>query len=192
MPYSTNVADGEDTLATQYNNLRKDVYDVIDGHDHGGTSTSGKKVAHEDLVDGAIANTYLTHDKINKHVQGAGTSSDPDSPGGSQGVHGIPSGCHVIGSPVGQYMLQWGQDTFIDQGGSHPYGACDVTFTAGAFSSPPLVWLTFAQEKVDGADGQGGILYVETGVTTNGFTAITKLEPFKSAAFNWLAIGPMA
>jgi hypothetical protein len=191
MPYSTNVADGDDTLASQYNNLRKDIYDTIDGHDHGGTATSGKKVAHGDLVDdAAIQNTYLTHAKITKHVQGTGTSSDPDDPGGSQGVHGLASSCYVMGSPTGQQVIQWGQDTFNSQSPGN-WGAKDVTFPT-TFSSTPIVFLTFAQARVDGSDGQGGILYVEDSVTATGFTAVTKLEPFRTAKFNWMAIGTVS
>ena len=99
MPNSTNVSDGQDTLAAQYNNLRLDVFDTSTGHDHDGTSSGGKKVNHSNLVDDdPIANTYLTHAEINKHVQGTdNVDGGSDSPGGDQGVHGLAAAAYVAG-----------------------------------------------------------------------------------------------
>ncbi len=44
MAQSSEVAAGDDILATQYNNLRKDVLDAILGHEHLGGTDEGNKI----------------------------------------------------------------------------------------------------------------------------------------------------
>ena len=133
--FSTSLSDGDDALAAQYNNLRLDIFDYTSGHDHDGTSSGGKKVDHADLVDGgAIPNTYLTHAKLTKHVQGTGTSSDPDADGGGSGVHGLASGVQVAGALGSQLVIQAGKDSSGGTSGS-------VTFPT-AFSNVPVVVAT--------------------------------------------------
>ena len=50
MANSSTVSSGDEALATQYNNLRKDVLDVTTGHDHTGAADEGKTIDHGDTT----------------------------------------------------------------------------------------------------------------------------------------------
>jgi len=143
MVFSTNVADQEDTLAAQYNNLRLDVLDPTAGHNHDGTTTGGRKIDHGDLLDtNYIAGTYLTHAKITKHVQGAGTSEDPDDPGGTSGIHGLEENVHCVGSPEGAGIsIQYGHgmtDSFTGGGWGDQY---KIVYFEHVFSEIPEIFV---------------------------------------------------
>jgi len=92
---------GGNITANQFNRLRDD---LMKHHDH--DTGRGGTVAHTNLTDGTIDDTYLDHDALNLHVQGAGTSGTPDSPGGSSGVHGL--GHYVAGITKRQLVCQIG------------------------------------------------------------------------------------
>jgi len=92
--------------ADQFNRLRDD---LMKHHDH--ATDRGGPVGHDDLTDEPIDDTYLTHADLNTHVQGSGTSAAPDSPGGSQGVHGISSSEYLAGITKRQLVCQIGTGT---------------------------------------------------------------------------------
>lgn len=50
MANSSTVSSGDDALATQYNNLRKDVLDVTTGHDHTGAADHGVQLDHGEMA----------------------------------------------------------------------------------------------------------------------------------------------
>jgi hypothetical protein len=54
MPNSSDVIAGQDATATNYNNLRKDVYNATSGHNHDGTDTGGRH-----LADGSVNTAKL-------------------------------------------------------------------------------------------------------------------------------------
>lgn len=171
--FSSSVSDTDDALAAQYNNLRLDIFDQTGGHDHDGTSSGGKKVAHGDLVDDiAIPNTYLKHTTLSKHVQAAGTSTDPDNPGGDKGVHGLAAGTFVAGALNSKFAMQGGAKAAATSG--------TVTF-ATAFSSVP-----FVATSVDMASG----LPADQGIRIHGrTTAKFDYTCSGSLAITWIAIG---
>ena len=185
MVFSTTVGDGEDTLATQYNNLRLDVLDPTSGHDHDGTASGGKKVGHGDLVDGAIASTYLTHIILSKHVQGAGTDADPDAGvGGKYGVHELDAPAMVAGSLVSQHYFQ---------SGSAVLQSVDAAWTSGVFVSfgatfanTPMVHVTLVKNHTYPPPmGVNGV-YVDDESPT-GFWARGGPDEI-GATVNWLAV----
>ena len=49
MAESADVSAGDDILASQYNNLRKDVLDPILGHEHLGGAGQGKQIPFDGL-----------------------------------------------------------------------------------------------------------------------------------------------
>ena len=174
--FSTTLSDGDAALASQYNNLRLDVFDATSGHNHDGTSSGGKKVGHSDLVDdGYIPNTYLTHAMLNKHVQGgSGTQENPDADGGDSGVHGLASGIKVAGSYSSQLVIQ---------GGSGTFGSA-VTFPT-PFTSVVSVIIQLKTEPTAGSYPTES--YFTAGPSTTGFTATLKSQG--ALSFYWIAIG---
>lgn len=101
---SAEVDDSDDALAEDYNHLW---WDLWFGHKHG---HSAADIDHGDLKEESkeLAGTYLTHKKLSLHVQQDGTSTDPDSTGGSEGVHGLGAGEHVVGVRTRQLLVQSG------------------------------------------------------------------------------------
>jgi hypothetical protein len=97
--------------ADQLNRLRDD---LLKNHTH--ASGEGGTVSHGNLTDEEIDDTYLTHARINQHIQSTGTSSDPDPTGGISGVHGLASGQYVVGHTRRQLVIQIGSGT-TDRGG---------------------------------------------------------------------------
>lgn len=201
MVFSTAVADQEDTLAAQYNNLRLDMLDPTAGHNHDGTSTGGRKIDHGDLLDtNAIAGTYLTHAKLNKHVQGTGTSADPDATGGAQGVHSLPAAAYVIGAlpgttqeggaSGGQLVAQWGINWVAAAAGGPTWfdSRCNVEF-AREFDSVPIVFVT--DTKLEGSTEVKC-----SSVTTRGFQAGFGYGSLgtqaRTTVFNWIALGELS
>lgn len=177
--FSSTISDTDTALASQYNNLRLDIFDQTSGHNHAGTASSGKKIAHSNLTDGAIQSTYLTHGILNKHVQGDGTDPDPDDDGGESGVHGLGSGIKVAGSYSTQFVLQ---------AGSGSYGS-SVTYPTPYTGSIVAVIL---QNKAahSGDDHYPTETYFSAGPTTTGFTAAIEGSSYPGG-FYWLAIGTM-
>jgi len=188
--FSSSISDTDTALASQYNNLRLDIFDQTSGHDHAGTATSGKKVSHANLVDGLIPNTYLTHAQLTKHVQGAGTSETPDNPGGALGVHGLASDIYVPGSQgymttptaftAAQLVMQGGYVSWTYGG----YGSCSVTFGDGGFSTLAAVVVT--PIKAGPSDATTYSLPI-TAYSATGFTV--KSTSYTPGGFYWIAIG---
>jgi len=191
MVFSTNVADGEDILAAQYNNLRLDVLDPTTGHDHDGTSTGGKKVDHGDLLDtNAISGTYITHAKLNKHMQGTGTSADPDATGGAQGVHGLASAVYVQGSCEDQLVTQFGINVVANcdgQGGPWYQALGYVTFNR-EYDSAPAVHVTWSEDSM----GSPSVFDVTAQGFTAGFRRPVTGGSSYSGTFNWTAVGEIS
>jgi hypothetical protein len=182
---STVLANGQRSDVTHYNNLRSD---LLTEHDH--SAGKGGTVSHGDLSDGAITGTYLTHEQLNLHVQGAGTDTSPDDPGGSQGVHGLPSIAYVMGSVGSQLIMQHGvsvTDTTSVVSGSYVDQVATVIFPA-EFGDTPTVYLT----PQDSNSARVGA----TNISTFGFTALigfpfgAKATGQYGATFSWNAIGP--
>lgn len=184
---STVLANGQQSDVTHYNNLRRD---LLTEHDH--SSGKGGTVSHGDLSDGAITGTYLTHEQLNKHVQGSGTDTSPDDPGGNQGVHGLPAIAYVMGSVGAQLIMQHG--TTVTDGtavvsGEYVDQTKAIVFPA-AFGDTPTVYIT----PHDSNAARIGA----ASVTVNGFTALVgfpfgpKATGAYGASFSWVAIGPAA
>jgi hypothetical protein len=95
---------GGNITSHQFNALRDD---LMKHHDH--SAGKGGAIAHSSLTDQAIDDTYLTHEALSVHVQGAGTDETPDDPGGSSGVHGL--GDYVAGITKRQLVCQIGTGT---------------------------------------------------------------------------------
>lgn len=184
---STVLANGQQSDVTHYNNLRSD---LLTEHDH--SSGKGGTVSHGDLSDGAITGTYLTHEQLNKHVQGSGTDTSPDDPGGNQGVHGLPSIAYVMGSVGAQLIMQHGTavtDITSDVGGGYVDQCYDITFPT-AFGSPPTVYVT----PNDTNAARVGIYNLSAGGCTAfvGFPFGEKATGQYGATFSWVAIGVAA
>lgn len=184
---STVLANGQQSDITHYNNLRSD---LLTEHDH--STGKGGTVSHGDLSDGVISGTYTDHDAINTHVQGTGTSSDPDDPGGSQGVHGLPSTAYVMGCLSSQLVMQSGTgttDSTLVVDGSYVDQYEDITFPA-AFSGTPKVFVM--------SNDSNSARIGATSITTSGFRALigfpfgSKATSQYSAQFMWIAVGVLA
>ena len=122
-----------DITADQFNRLREDLFKI---HDH--SSGYGNAVAHSDLTDEILPGTFLNHEYLNQHVQGSGTSSAPDNPGGSAGVHGLASTQYVLGIRPHQLLWQYGTGTtnrWDDLYQQRGRGTFPV-----AYAEAPLVW----------------------------------------------------
>jgi len=74
MANSSTVGSGDDVLATQYNNLRKDVLDVTTGHDHTGAADEGKTIDHGDL-DGLADDDHAQYQKESERGAASGYAS---------------------------------------------------------------------------------------------------------------------
>jgi len=184
---STVLANGQQSDVTHYNNLRAD---LLTEHDH--SAGKGGTVSHGNLSDGAITGTYLTHEQLNKHVQGAGTSTEPDDPGGSQGVHGLPSTAYVMGCVGAQLIMQHGTavtDDTVVVSGEYVDQIYNATFPV-AFGATPTVYIT-PQDSNSARIGA-------TNITTSGFTALigfpfgAKATGQYGATFSWTGIGEPA
>ena len=186
---STLLADGQVADITQYNNLR---HDILNGHNH--SAGFGAQVSHGDLGDGIISGTYLSHGRINQHIQGSGTESEPDDPGGSLGVHGLHSSVYVMGSYPTQMTMQKGSGTTdnVTQIGSTDFYDRyeDITFPT-PFDSAPVVMVTCN----DSDSARTGV----TNVTTAGFRALLGFQTGSKseggdwgAAFHWFAVGAVS
>jgi hypothetical protein len=183
MPFSSNVVDQEDTLASQYNNLRKDILDASQGHTHAGTASTGTKIDHGNLTDNAaIPSTYLKHATLSKHVQGALQGTDPDLGGGSNGVHGLPSTAFVMGCVTGAVTVQYGETDLVES-------AIHVDFPV-AFATVPTVFVTYAGSRPapGGTSYTGGPVYSQD-VTVDHFTAHASSPEWYGAHIAWMAIG---
>lgn len=101
---SSPVATGQKVLALQYNNLRKD---LLVNHTHTDAGGEGGVISHEDLTDGAVSGTGITHENIDKHVTGDLPGTFADNPGGSAGVHGLVAAAFVGGTAG---MVTQGED----------------------------------------------------------------------------------
>jgi hypothetical protein len=103
---STDLKGGDDMLSEQYNRLWWDVWRT---HWHNGYN--GATIEHGDLIETKeIPGTWLTHAKLDQHVQGDGTSKYPDNPGGTKGVHGLNPFSHVLGIRTQGLLVQYGAD----------------------------------------------------------------------------------
>ena len=91
---SSPVAAGQDVLAIQYNNLRKD---LVDNHTHTDAGGEGGVISHGDLTDGAVGGTGITHENIDKHITGDLPGVFADDPGGNAGVHGLVASAYIAG-----------------------------------------------------------------------------------------------
>ena len=183
---STRLANGQQSAISQYNNLRADVL----AHNH--STGEGGAVDHGDLTDGVISGTYLDHDHLNTHVQGAGTSADPDDPGGDQGVHGLPESGYVAGSLGAQLVVQVGTGTTDSTSaitGSYVDQYEDITFPTEYDSAPKVFIVT--------TEATSARIAVDD-VATTGFRALLGF-PFGDAAtgqesceFMWIAVGEIS
>lgn len=201
--FSSTISDTDTAVASQYNNLRLDVFDTTGGHDHDGTSSGGKKVSHGDLLDdAAIINTYLTHSMLNKHVQGTGTSSNPDAVGGDTGCHGLPASAKIAGSvasPAAQYCIQAGTATLSAGTGSPPTGSPptkSVVFADSGAAFSTLIAVVVSHKGDIADDYQCNSLFVTaqsaTGFTVKSWAGVPYTSwTFASTEFNWVAIGVM-
>jgi hypothetical protein len=95
---ATKVAEGQPSAAAHFNAI----IDDIKTHAHeAGEGT----VLHSSLGGGAISGTYVDHVAISKHIQGSGTSEDPDADGGASGVHGLATGVYVAGANAAHTLV---------------------------------------------------------------------------------------
>jgi hypothetical protein len=191
---STRLANGQRSDIAHYNNLRADIL----AHDH--SPGQGAVINHGDLADGVVTNpadTYLDHDALDTHVQGGGSSPDPDSGGGgAYGVHGLPSSAYVAGSLTSQCIVQYGIGTTdntvtigTDEGETHVDQWTNVYFDT-AFGDTPAVVIT-----ARAANYQSVRVSVQNVSTTLfsarvGYAYDTKNQNSTPTQFNWLAIGP--
>jgi len=129
---SSDLASGNIT-AHQFNSLRDD---LMRHHDH--SSGKGGAIAHSSLTDDPIDDTYLDHEKLSIHVQGAGTGETPDDPGGSSGVHGLSD--YVAGITKRQLICQIGTGTTDRYNEDDDENRGRGTFGT-AFAEPPDVVL---------------------------------------------------
>lgn len=171
---SSQVATGETILASHLNNLRQD---VVANHTH--TTGEGGTIAHSDLSDGVISGTALNHTVINTHVQGTSTDSNPDSPGGDQGVHGLAASSYVCGSLGSQLVIAAGEVTLSSR-------TANVTFSP-AFSTIIAITCTAYGAKT-GTDNFPMELYL-TSVSASGFTVTSQTTSFESNKVYWIAVG---
>jgi len=184
---STNLAEGQQSAASQYNTLRDD---LITQHDH--TTGQGGTVSHGDLTDAVISGTYIDHSDLNTHVQGSGTSDTPDAYGGDRGVHGLPALAYVLGSMSSQFVAQWGTDTtngYQVVSGSYVDQTKTVTFP-NTFASAPSVYVI----PISADSARVGVY----SVGTSSFQALIGF-PFGGHAtaqsntdFYWIAVGTLA
>jgi len=169
---------------------------LLDEHDH--STGKGGIVSHGDTSDGVISGTYLDHDALNTHVQGAGTSASPDDPGGSQGVHGLISTAYVMGILTGQYTMQVGTGTTdgaTEINGSGYYDQTEEITYPSAFSSDPAIFIVpldsnSARVGVTLAGGEAD--YTAKFKALVGFPSGSKATGAYAAEFMWVAIGPLA
>jgi hypothetical protein len=136
---SAEVTAGAAALAEDYSRLW---WDLWFGHKHGITAEA---IDHGDLkeLSAELAGTYLTHKKLDLHVQADGTSLDPDTTGGSQGVHGLGGGDHIVGVGTHQLLVQCG----ADRAGPNPekYGPRGYRgryYYARPYKKAPFVFIT--------------------------------------------------
>jgi len=178
---SSRVAEGQVATAAQYNNLRADLLDST-GHDH--STGYGGEVNHGDLGDGVIitpTNTYVSHAKLNKHVQGDGASADPDATGGNKGVHGLHADVYVAGSASSQKVVQTGNGTTTGLSGTEQTMWVDFPVH---FSSFPKVFVV-SRDKAPLASGVRN-------VQPHGFTAAfyrADMSETDYITFDWIAVG---
>ena len=90
---ASKVAAASDILHTHINNI---IEDIRNNHDH--KDGRGYPVDHADLLESdAMDSVAHTHEDIETHMMGTG-GSFIDNPGGDEGVHGLISGQHVVGT----------------------------------------------------------------------------------------------
>ena len=188
---STRLASGQISDISHYNNLRADVL----AHTH--AAGEGGVINHGDLTDGVISGTYLDHDALNTHVQGAGTSPTPDEGGGDYGVHGLPAEAYIAGSLGSQLLVQYGTGqtdniTVVGSYGSDPVRYhydqyTTVTFPTAFGGAPSVVIMANVDQSVR--------IAVQN-ITTTTFTARVGYayddynDTQEDTHFSWIAIGP--
>lgn len=167
MPNSTPVSDSQTALAAQYNNLRQDVFNETTGHPHDGTSSGGRKVDHEDLVDGAITGTTYQHSEIDDHID-AGS-----------GVHDLHSAALVTGSLNTQLVFDAG---YFSPGAAT--GSVSYTTPFATVTSIQLTCYHASQTVV------GEMQAIVTSSAVDGFSwrVSTSPQPQPTTVY-WLAIG---
>jgi hypothetical protein len=175
---ASKVVAGMTILASHINKLIDDIL----SHTH--VSGEGGTVPHNVLSDGVITGTYLNHVDISKHVQGSGTTEHgSDSPGGSQGVHGLNTSAYVAGAFGGQFYVQKGTcipSTYLDA----PYiKYVTVTFSP-AFASPPIIAVTPTERPMSEP------FYYLQDVVSGSFKLCSS-GPYHDHVFHWIAIGTM-
>jgi hypothetical protein len=190
------LANGQTSDITDYNTLRSDMLTV---HDH--SAGKGAAVSHASLADGVLGSTLLDHAALNKHVQGGGLDPAPDSPGGAQGVHGLPALVYVLGCLPSQMVMQSGTattggtiqafqndtTTFYDQ-------YVDVEFPS-PFANDPAIFLlpndaSTARVGCTLAAAQGDMTHKFRALV--GFPSGTKATQRYDTQFSWVAIGVLA
>ena len=167
---STKVAAATDILHTTINAI---IDDIRNRHDH--KDGRGYPIDHADLLESAAMDSVdHTHANIQTHMMGAG-SSFVDSPGGDEGVHGLISGQHVVGSLQG--------DVFVMRAGI----STDVTGTTGTISFG-VTFNTVICIQLTPASASG---YSEYDVRITSYTTSSVSWARSSAltAIHWLVIG---
>jgi hypothetical protein len=98
--FSTKVAAATDILHTHINAI---IDDIRSRHDH--KDGRGYPIDHADLLESAAMDSVdHTHTNIQTHMMGSG-SSFSDNPGGDEGVHGLSSGEHIVGTVQGDVVV---------------------------------------------------------------------------------------
>jgi hypothetical protein len=184
MPNSAPVVDDTTATADAYNDLRKDIFE-----DH--VHDENNLVDHGDLTEtgGPIDGTYLTHTKLTKHVQGAGVSLDPDDPGGSAGVHGLPVDAFVMGTRKGAgYTWVLGRNFTDLHDWATQYCSSNISFGL-TFTDDPYIVICSWQ-----APDNRACAIVLTDVDESDFNVRINVENTtgdeqKTVYFNWMAVG---
>lgn len=180
MAKGTRVTRGQISAAHQLNDLIEDIRE----HTHG----SGEGVInHGDLSDGAIG-SGLSHAQLNTHIQGSGTSSNPDAIGGNQGVHGLPAGAFVAGCNTKGLVITSGQavtDGSVSRGSwknqtkTISFG---VTYTAAPAVYVMPVLAEAGRIAVSSLTATGCVVSIGFGSTYYG-------QSVHAITFNWIAVG---
>lgn len=139
MPLSSFVVPGAVATADHYNNLRHDVLDGTNGHNHNGVN--GARVNHADLIHPGNYDPVNEHQQIDSHIASR------------WGVHGlkITPAEHVLGVLGGGLTAYPIAYTFITHANAHQDGKVinfpsDVRFNVNAFQ--PVVLTGFRSQNL--------------------------------------------
>lgn len=175
MTTATKVADGQATAVAQYNT----VIDELETHPHDGNYGI---VQHSTLSDGVISGTYLSHQDLVKHLEGAA-----DTVGGDEGIHGLKDDCYPVGSLTSYLIIDQGTSITTSKTGTDQ--TVDINFNLEFASAPKVFVICTANEAAKASVVSVTVrgCTVHLGFFTEGKTQLQSAE-----SFSWIAIGVRA